>query len=297
MHNNKAQLSGPDDSASFGVLYKRAAEEPSDLLGEVSAMIHDGMHNPRDSVDMACAAAGTTEAVMTALSSPWALYTPQDAATVASVLFVQLQRTADALQATGQAVERIADRGETPMPAPAGAGQPANLADALASLRSVREQIHGLIARHAPPAVRALYEAPTSAPVTPNAHETLTAVAALLSERLDETVTLNRRHEDGEYAPSSDAGCGCGCDVTILANAEEYSFYRGDSRWMVVRESDGVEQSDGYMFYGTQEALSTIWQEAHPLQLANDVLRIITDDRLTLKNGQGTPSGVTAERA
>lgn len=152
-----------DDDTPFNALYERAADEPSDFVSEVRAAVEYGMCDPRDSVEMACAAAETAEAVATALSSPWALYTPQDAATIASALFVQLQHTADAVGELGCALGRIAERGETQVPAPAGPGQPANLGDALAMLRSVSEQIHGLAARHASTTVRALYAAPASA--------------------------------------------------------------------------------------------------------------------------------------
>ncbi|MGW7071878.1 hypothetical protein ACWGII_41270 [Streptomyces sp. NPDC054855] len=277
MLTNQTPAVAFDDGTPFNTLYEQAANEPSDLAAEVRTAVEYGMHDPRDSVEMACAAAETAEAAVTALSSPWALYTPQDAATVASALFVQLQHTADALGELGHALGRIAERGETQVPAPAGPGQPANLGDALATLQSVSEQIHGLAARHASTTVRALHAAPASAPRPGDVHETVVAVAALLAEQHGQAVTLNRRHEDAEFEDPDD-GFGCGCDVTILADDEEYNFHRGDSEWSLTRESDGRGLSDGSVVYDAYETLSTTWKTAHPQQLVNDILRIIADD-------------------
>ncbi|WP_318212274.1 hypothetical protein [Streptomyces sp. SJL17-1] len=278
MLTNQASVAGFDDDAPFSALHKQAAHDANDLVSEVRTAVEYGMCDPRDSVEMVCAGAETAEAVVTALSSPWSLYTPQDAATVASALFVQLRHTADALQELGRAVGRVAERGEAVVPAAAGAGQPANLGDALATLRAVSGQIHGLVARHASTTVRALHAAPGTAPVPADAHEAVAAVAALLAEQHDRAVTLNTRHADGEYEPESDGGFGCGCDVTILAAGEEYNFHRGDSEWSLTRESDGRELSDGSTVYGTHETLSTTLKTAHPRQLVDDVLRIISDD-------------------
>jgi hypothetical protein len=276
MLTNQAPAAGFNADTPFNALYERAADEPSDLVTEVRTAVECGMCDPRDSVEMACAAAETAEAVVTALSSPWALYTPQDAATVASALFVQLQHTADAFKELGRALGQIAERGETQVPAPAGPGQPANLGDALAALGSVSEQIHGLAARHASATVRALHAAPASAPRSADVHETVVAVAALLAEQHGLEVTLNRRHDGAFVGP--DDGFGCGCDVTILTADEEYNFHRGDSEWSITRESDGRKLSDGSIIYEAFETLSTTWKTAHPQQLVDDVLRIIAAD-------------------
>ncbi|MGW4954799.1 hypothetical protein [Streptomyces parvulus] len=263
--------------APFNALYERAADEPSDLVREVRTAVECGMCDPRDTVEMACAATQTAEAVVTALSSPWALYTPQDAATVTSALFVQLQHTADAFKMLGHALGQIAKRGEMPLPAPAGPEQSANLGDALITLRSMSEQIHGLTARHAATTVRALHIAEASAPRPADAHETVAAVATLLNGQLGQAVTLNRRHADGEFEDPND-GFGCGCDVTIRTAADEYNFHRGDSEWSLTRESDGRGLSDGSVVYDAFETLSTTWKIAHPQQLVTDILRIIEGD-------------------
>jgi hypothetical protein len=197
---------------------------------------------------------------------------------VAAGLFVQLEHQAEALQELGRAVGRIAGRGETVQPAPAGPGQPANLADALAALQSVSEQVRALVARHAPATVRALDAAPASAPVGADVHETVVAVAGLLAEQHDGTVTMNRRHEDGAFEDPDD-GFGCGCDITLHTAEEEYTFHRGDSEWSLVKESDGRELSDGSTVYETHDTLSVSLGTAHPQQLTDSILRLVANNQ------------------
>ncbi|MFH9959060.1 hypothetical protein ACH4OX_33260 [Streptomyces roseolus] len=277
MHTPQGPTTTFDDDTPFSALYEQAADEYGDLLLEVRSMVDHGMRDPRDSMEMTCAAAETAGAAVTALSNPWSLYIPQDAATVASALFVQIQHTADALAELGRAVGRIAERGEAEVPVPAAPGEPANLADALTALRSVSEQLHGLAARHASTTVRALYAAPGSASVPADAHETVVAVAGLLAEQYGQAVTLTRGHGEGEFEDPGD-GFGCGCGITILVGDEQYDFQRGDSEWWLIRESDCRELSDGTVVCDTRETLSSTWETAHPRQLADDVLRVIAAD-------------------
>ncbi|MFE6225322.1 hypothetical protein [Streptomyces sp. NPDC057854] len=266
-----------DDDAPFGVLYEQAADEYGDLVEETRSLIEYGVRDPRDSVEMACAAAETAGAAVTALSHPWSLYTPRDAATVASALFVQIQHTADALAELGRAVGRIAERGEAEVPAPAAPGERANLADALAALRTVSEQLHALADQHASPTVRALHAAPGSAPVPADAHETVAAVAGLLTEQYGQAVTLKRAHEDGDFEERGD-GFGCGCGITIRVGDERYDVQRGDSEWWLIRGSDCRELSDGTVVCDSHDTLSSTWETAHPRQLADDVLQVIAAD-------------------
>ncbi|MFB7211088.1 hypothetical protein [Streptomyces sp. NPDC056255] len=276
---NQAPTAGLDDSTPWDALYERAADQSNDLVSEVRSAVEHGTRDPEDSVEMVCAAAETTWASGQALSSPWSLYTPQDAATVASALFVQLQYSADALQELACAVGRIVERGEAELPAPAGAGQPANLSDALETLRSVSDTIHGLADRHASTTVRALHAAPSSAPMPADAHQTVKAVAALLTQQHDGAVTLTTRHEEGAYEDDPDDGYGCGCDVTIVSGGEEYSFHRGDSEWSLTRESNGRKLSDGSTVFSIWESLDTALRTAHPQQLTDGILRVMAADR------------------
>jgi hypothetical protein len=123
------------------------------------------MSDPEDSIGMACAAAETTEASVQALSSQWAVYTPQEAATVAAALFEGLQQNADALAALRRAMGRMIERGETELTPPASPGQPENLANALDRLLQVTGRIYDLVSANASTTVHALHAASTSAPI------------------------------------------------------------------------------------------------------------------------------------
>ncbi|MFE5902404.1 hypothetical protein ACFQ67_34050 [Streptomyces sp. NPDC056488] len=275
---NQAAVAGLDEDTSWTTLYEEEGVVHGDCVSNVRSAVEYGLTDPEDTVEMACAAAETAAATVTALSGPWSLYTPQDAATVASALLVQLRNNANALTELVRAVGRVVERGEAELPAPADPGQPANLADALTALRTVADAVHGLVDRHASTTVRALDAAPSTAALPEDVHETVVAVAALLSEQHDQAVTLTRRHPNGMYEDDGE-GFGCGCDITIAADEEEYNLHHGDSEWVLTRESDGQKLSDGSTVFSNCETLSTTLKTAHPQQLVDDTLRIITADR------------------
>lgn len=261
------------DDAPWHALYDQEADAQNDFLTEVRSSVGYGLTDPEDTVHMACAAAETAQATVTALSHEWALYTPQDAATAASALFVQLQANADALAALRRAIGRMAQRGEVVIPQPAGPGQMENLSDALDRILELANDVYRLVDRNASTVVRSLHAATGTAALPENAHETLVAVAALLSDQHDGQVTVNQRHAEDEYDPSADGGFGCSCDVTIISHGEEYSFNRGDSEWSLIRLSDGVKGADGYTHFSNWDSLSTSLETAHPQQLVQDILR------------------------
>ncbi|WLQ38378.1 hypothetical protein P8A18_33155 (plasmid) [Streptomyces castrisilvae] len=281
MLTNQTAAAGLDDNTPWTALYDKTGSDHSDYVSEVRSAVEYGLNDPGQSVEMACAAAETADAAAQALSSTWSLYTPQDAAAVASALLVQLQNNADALAELVRAVGRLVERGEAELPAPASPGQPANLADALTALRTVADTVNGLVDRHASTTVRALDAAPGTAVLPGDVHETVVAVAALLAEQYDQEVTLNQRHPDGTYE-DDDSGFGCGCDVTIAAGREEFTFHHGDSEWALTRESDGKQQAGGVTTFSTWETLSTTLKTAHPQQLTDDILRIIANGQQKL---------------
>lgn len=264
------------ESSAWQALYERAADDGNDFLTEVRSAVDYGLSDPEDTVQMACAAAETAEAAVQALNHEWALYTPQQAATVASALFAQLEATAEALRTLRQAIGHVADRGEMKIPAPSHGEQALNAGDALESLLNMSEEIDCLVSRYASHTVKSLDAAAGTATLPTDAHETISAVAALLIEQLPGQVTFDQRHEAGEYDPDDDHGFGCGCSITIVADGETYDVSHGDSEWAVIRQSDGRKNSDGTITFTNWAKLSTSLDAAHPQQLANDVLRIIT---------------------
>ncbi|TXS23027.1 hypothetical protein EAO70_05220 [Streptomyces sp. adm13(2018)] len=275
---NQAAAASLDDATSWTALYEEEGEVFDDYVSAVRSAVAYGLAGPEDAMEMACAAAETAGASVQALSGQWSLYTPQDAARVASALLVQLRSNAYALTELADAVGRIVKRGEAELPVAAGPGQPANLTDALTTLRTLADTVHGLVDRHASTTVRALHAAPSTTNLPEDVHETLVAVAALLAEQHDQAVTLTQRHPDDAYEDDGESS-GCGCDITIAADGEEYTLSYGDSEWALTRESDGRKLPDGSIVFSDHETLSTTLETAHPQHLVDDMLSIITADR------------------
>ena len=107
-----------DENTPWQALYEQAADYGNDFVTEVRSAVDYGMSDPEDTVQMACAAAETAEAAAQALSHEWALYTPQQAATVAAALFAQMQATAKSLRTLHQATGHIAEFLSQPMDKP-----------------------------------------------------------------------------------------------------------------------------------------------------------------------------------
>jgi hypothetical protein len=270
-HKTTPAWRSPHDSAA-------REREPNDLVMEVRTAVDYGLADPVDAIEMACAATETTAATVTALSHPFALYTPHDAATIASALFLQLQHSAAALTALRRGIEAMAQRGDTDVPDPAGPDQPSNLGNALQQLHHTADDIDQLISRHAPTTIAALAGAGNRAPIPRNAHETLVAVSRLLAEQLDDTAKLLENHDLDDYDPADDDDFGCACAIRISSGSETFLFDRGDHVWCLLRESDGQRLPDGSVTFLTSdtEMRSTPLAAAHPQQLAQDILIHIT---------------------
>ncbi|MFC8496094.1 hypothetical protein ACFUJU_35910 [Streptomyces sp. NPDC057235] len=278
MLTNQAAAAGLDNDTSWTALYEEEADVHGDYVTEVRNAVEYGLNDPRDSAEMACVAAEVADASVKALLSEWSLYNPAgrcDRRLRAPGPASQQRRRPDRACARGRPDRRAR---EAELPAPAGPGQPANLADALATLQKVANTVNGLVDRHASTTVRALHAAPSTAVLPDNAHETVVAAATLLAKQCDQKVTLNRRHPDETYEDDG-SGFGCGCDVTIAAGAEEFNFHRGDSEWVLTRESDGREEPGGVTAFSTWATLSSTLKTAHPQQLVDDILGVVAADR------------------
>jgi len=262
------------DDAAWHDLYGQAAVKFGDLVNEVRTAVDYGLADPRDSAEVACAATETTEAVVTALCHEWALYTPQEAATVASALFsCNTARTHSPLCTAPSGTSPNVAR---PKSSTRQARQPANLADALQQLHRASNDLHRLVSRHASTTVRALAAAKSSAPIPQNAHETIVAVARLLEDQHDDQVQLNERHGPGEDDPAADDVFGCSCDITVTSKGETFSFHRGDSEWSLLRDADGRPQADGSILYSNWSSTSTSLITAHPQQLTQEIIALVT---------------------
>lgn len=248
-------------------LYKGLADDQNDFASEVRSS-RGYISDPVDTVQLAAASVETSEALVQALGHPWALYTPQEAAHVASALFGQLEATAAALSNMRQVFQAMAERGDVHLPAASGANTPAgeNLSDALDRLAEVAEEVSSAVRYNAGPSVAAIEAAPSSAALPDGCHEVLEAVAALLGDE----AKLIVRHEPGEHDLSREAeGFGCGCSVEITHAGQAYDLHRGDSEWSLVRESDGKSTFDGGTTWTHWISLKTTLETAHPSHLVD----------------------------
>ncbi|MFC5723444.1 hypothetical protein ACFP1Z_25090 [Streptomyces gamaensis] len=251
--------------------YVTTAGEDNEFVTDIRSVVEGGyLTDPTLTIEMACAAAEASEAVTRALDHPWALYTPQQAATVASALFAQLSATADSLRGMQRVLGAMADRGDagrTDDSTTAGAAPAGALADAVGHLGEAARQLEAVVTGHAHSSVHALQATPSNVTLPQDVHEAFVALAGLLGE----DATLNVHHEPGAYDPDDEDGFGCGCDIDILHEGEKYNFHRGDCCWTMIRLSDGRPTKHGTVSYDIWAELPVRLATAHPHQLAQAI--------------------------
>lgn len=257
----------PEDPATVS-LHERWAEDNGDYVNDLigsAEQAADDAQEPEDTLALACAAAIGGESLGKALDHPWALYTPQDAAVVASALQAQAGSLVSNLRQLAEAVEYIAARGEVDIPEASGLvpSEAENLTNALDRLRGiadgVEEPLEGIAV-----AAASLNRAPAGFQRAQSYHDNLRAVTALLGDGV--TVLA---------CPPEDAGLAvCRCSATIVRNGETYYLNYQDSTWSLLADSQGTPLpgggkgwvNGGSFHIDAKEAL------AHPRQLADEVL-------------------------
>lgn len=244
----------------------------NDLVGTAETVADDA-HEPRDTLALACAGATVAEGLGEALDNKWALYTPQDAAVVASAIHAQLVASIGNLRALAAAVEQVAARGDVTMPEPSGIVSPEdeNLADAVDRLTTAADEIEANVGPYLLPAVRTLEKTPPEFQAQRNVHENLVAVAKLLGDM----ATLKTGHADDDY-DREDTDKWCGCFIEITRGSELFLFDRSDMGWSLLRDSDGRVQPDGSKVWAGRNELDVHEGLAHPGHLA-EILREATE--------------------
>ncbi|MFD3872263.1 hypothetical protein [Streptomyces sp. NPDC058623] len=231
-------------------------EEPDDrgAVGDAcdGIRLFTGDHSPEPATTIALAIAGAegAEGLRDATQADWAVYTPQQAAVVASALFAQVNAMADTFVSLRRLIQQAADRHETAFP-PEVAD---HLTRAAAAVTSTDHLGAGV--------VDALNACPDLVRLPDNAHETLVAVGALLGP----AAKLTERHGPGEYTEDDD-GFGCGCDITFEHRGRVWHFQRGDSSWDLVRGQAGEERGDGSTVFTEGHELGVTDSTAHPQHL------------------------------
>jgi len=255
-------MTNPENPESWRATWREAAdaEYTQDFAGELRSAVDFGLGEPNDTLGVACVGVEATEALIDALSDDWALYTPQQAAVVASAAFAQVESAAVAMRHLRIVIRAMAERGDVDLPAPADHG-PANITSALSLLEKAAFELSATVGQYAQEVTTALRTAPAKAPLPADVHQTIAAVAELLGG----DARLNQRHEPG-YVGDGD-GFGCGCDIDFTHAGEEWNFHRGDSCWSLTRERDGRPTADGGTVFSKWLELEASEETAHPAHL------------------------------
>jgi hypothetical protein len=234
----------------------------NDLVGSAEQVAGD-CGEPRDTLALACASAITAEGLTQALNAEWSLYTPQDAAVVASALYSQVASSIANLRSLDAAVRRVEQRADVQVDH--------TVSDALQRLTMTADSLHAALAPLRP-VVETLDRTPTSYVPAENVHETLEEVATLLGPGAD---LINNC---GGQGPSSRYG-GCGCVLHISQRGDVYYFDYGEAGWSLLCDGDAQRRPDGTMAWVNPEQLEVKEPEAHPAHLVAAIRRAI-DERV-----------------
>ncbi|MGW1076000.1 flavin reductase family protein [Streptomyces sp. NPDC002537] len=229
--------------------WRQAAGEPytAGLADEIRLAAECGPHGPAETLTLACTVTEAARALDPLLRQEWALYTPQQAAAVASALFAQLEAGAAALRELGGAVRRMADRG-----------------DAVIStgvddrLHTASREIEAHVAQHAATVVATLRAARPRLPLPTDPHDTLARVADLLGAG----ATLVDHH------PVDGPGPGCRCEIRLTRRGEEWSFHREHAAWSLLRLGGGAPAAP--------VELDLYDEAAHPAHLVDLIRRALS---------------------
>lgn len=233
-----------DSSPEWLDLWRRTADADAEssrrLIGDVCAGIElvtdNGPDDPDEVIALSIAGAQAAEATSAGLDQEWALYTPQQAAVVASALFAQIDAAGAALQKLSQYLHIMDARDDVDMPEFDGDDEP-NLSNAEATLGAIGEETRAALS-DTKGAVRVLAETPYVGTLPVDAHQTITAVAELLGDTAV-LVSEHHIHDDAELRENYSQGYGCGCSIKLQdATGSEWEFQRGDSTWNLFRHAD-----------------------------------------------------------
>ncbi|MFD7666081.1 hypothetical protein [Streptomyces sp. NPDC059788] len=242
--------------------YWREASE-DDYVGELTTEIvgvGEDSREPVGTLALACAGAEAAENLSRALSHEWAVYTPEQAATVASAVYAQIEASAANLRALADVLGPVAARGDLEAPEPA-----------VALLRKAADELGAHVQRTAGPVTDALSALPSDLSLPDSVHETVAAVAVLTGGELVVP------HEPDDFDPEDDT-FGCGCSVHLKHAGEAYDFHRGDAEWSLTKESDGVARPNGSMAWTDWVSFAASEPCAHPKQLAAEIKEALARD-------------------
>jgi len=231
-----------------------------DFVMELRSAIDYGRVDPDVTQGYAFTAAEVAEATRDILASDMALYTPRQAAAVASALLAQLSAGAEALRNVVSAVHAMGLRGDALVPDSYLPGGPANAASALDAIDTLAERIGRLIGPAEAEAVDSVGAVQQVLNLPTDPHDTLVRVTELLG---DGARLIERPHREDVHE-SYEEGFGCGCELEVIHDGATWLLHRGDSAWVLV--APGAEDKNGIIRQWTE--LSVTDQTPHPGHMA-----------------------------
>ncbi|MEU8776505.1 hypothetical protein [Streptomyces sp. NPDC048606] len=249
--------------------FETATGEESSLTTDIREAMGHEITEPSYTIDMACAAAEASEALCVQLRSQWSLYTPQQAATVASALYAQVSAAAEALRGVSRVLGQMTARGDTGPVSDPGDQVDGSVPETSARLSAAAEAIDAVVGDHAGPAVGSLLRMPSTAPLPADVHEAVAAAAALLGPTTALTECDPSTPTPG--IPAELADC-CGCEIDIEHRGQLLTFGRGDGCWSVDLK---VVMPDSIAFYENVAELGVSLETAHPGHLAEEIRRVL----------------------
>jgi hypothetical protein len=225
-----------------------------DVCNGIRMITETGANDPVETIALSIAGAEAAEALAEALESEWALYTPGQLTATASAVFSQLEGVLANLRALSATLDRMEARQET------------------AFTDTARDRLEHVAAavdfarNFAPGVIDALQSLPELVELPTDAHELLVAVAGLLGSDAE----LRAFHEPGAYQ-EDDSGFGCGCEVLITHDDDVWNLHRGDSSWLLARESEGEQLPDGSTIFSSWTDLAPTPTTVHPQHLAAEI--------------------------
>lgn len=230
-----------------------------DMCNGLRTFADGAVDEPEEVVALAIAGAEAAEGLEAALDIEWALYTPKQAAVVASALFTQIEAAAAAMDKLSEYLDVMAERGDITEPGPdfEAVGDAALVGEAQRRLATSAYEADCAVTADRVAAVDILAATPYFGTMPTSPHETLVAVAGLAGGE-GKLLTHEHLRDDSELAQAEENGFGCGCWVEIAdRSGAVWRFYRVDSPWCLV-------PADGQ---GERVELPLYEADAHPRHL------------------------------
>lgn len=236
----------------------------NDMCNGLRTFTDGGVDEPDEVIALAIAGAETAEGLEAALDIEWALYTPRQAAVVASALFTQIEAAATAMDKLSKHLDVMAARGDITEPTLdfEAVGDAALLGDVQRKLAATAYEADCAVAADRVAAVDILAARPYLGTMPTNSHETLVAVAELAGGN-GELLTHQHLRDIEELARAERNGFSCGCWVEFAdCTGAVWQLRQVDGPWCLV-PAEGQEERIELPLYETGAHPRRLWALIH----------------------------------